>query len=79
VQTGKTRRIPIILVGKEFWRGMLDWFQQTLIAEGMINPQDMELIQVIDNAEEIVSAIFNHYETRGFELSEAEREMQLYL
>jgi uncharacterized protein (TIGR00730 family) len=79
VQTGKTRRIPIILVGKEFWRGMLDWFQQTLIAEGMINPQDMELIQVIDNAEEIVSAIFNHYETRGFKLSEAEREMQLYL
>ena len=79
VQTGKTRRIPIILVGKEFWRGMLDWFQQTLVAEGMINPQDMELIQVIDNAEEIVSAIFNHYETRGFKLSEAEREMQLYL
>lgn len=79
VQTGKTRRIPIILVGREFWRGMLDWFQQTLIAEGMINPQDMDLIQLIDNAEEIVSAIFNHYETRGFELSEAEREMQLYL
>ncbi|CAH1204850.1 Cytokinin riboside 5'-monophosphate phosphoribohydrolase [Candidatus Nitrotoga sp. BS] len=79
VQTGKTRRIPIILVGSEFWRGMLDWFRQTLLAEGMINPQDLDLIQLIDNSEEVVNAIFSHYETRGFELSEAEREMQLNL
>ena len=79
IQTGKSRCIPIILVGSEFWEGMLDWFQKVLIAEGMINPEDMNLIQLIDNPEEIVRAIFNHYETRGFELSEAEREMQLNL
>ena len=79
VQTGKTRRIPIILVGKEFWAGLLDWFRTTLIAEKVISPEDMELIQLIDEPAAVVSAIFKHYETRGFEPSEAERERQLYL
>ncbi len=79
VQTGKTRRIPIVLVGKAFWGGLLDWIRQTLLAEGMISPEDMNLIQLIDEPQEIVNAIFKHYETRGFELSEAEREMQLHL
>jgi predicted Rossmann-fold nucleotide-binding protein len=50
-----------------------------MVAEGMIDPQDMDLITVIDEPEEVVSAIFNHYEKRGFELTEAEREAQLNL
>ena len=79
VQTGKTRRIPIILVCSDYWRGMMDWIQQTLLTEGMIDPSDTNLIQLIDEPEAVVSAIFKHYETRGFELSEAEREMQLSL
>jgi uncharacterized protein (TIGR00730 family) len=79
VQTGKTRRMPIILVGSDFWRGMLDWLQQVLITEGMIAPEDMELIQVIDEPAQVVDAIFKYYETRGFEPSAAEREVQLNL
>ena len=79
LQTGKTRRIPIILVCSDYWRGMLDWFRQALLVEGMIDAQDMNLIQLIDEPEAVVAAIFKHYETRGFELSEAEREMQLNL
>jgi uncharacterized protein (TIGR00730 family) len=79
VQTGKTRRMPIILVRSDFWRGMLDWLQQVLIAESMIAPEDMDLIQVIDEPTEVVDAIFKYYETRGFEPSLAEREIQLNL
>lgn len=79
VQTGKSRRIPIILVGSKFWGGLVDWFCQTLITEGMIEAEDMDLIQLIDNPQEVVAAIFKHYETRGFELSAAERKTQLYL
>ena len=79
VQTGKTRRIPIILVCSDFWKGMIDWFRQSLLAEGMISPEDMDLIQLIDDPQEVVNSIFKHYETRGFELSAAEREMQLNL
>jgi uncharacterized protein (TIGR00730 family) len=79
VQTGKTRRMPIILVRSDFWRGMLEWLQNVLVAEGMIAPEDMDLIQVIDEPAEVVDAIFKYYETRGFEPSAAEREIQLNL
>lgn len=79
VQTGKTRRMPIILVGSKFWGGMIDWFRTTLVDEKVISPEDMDLIQIIDDPEAVVSAIFKHYETRGFEPSAAERERQLYL
>ena len=79
VQTGKTRKIPIILVQASFWGGLLDWFKSTLVDEGMINAEDMDLIKMIDRPEDVVSAIFDHYEKRGFEPSAREREILLYL
>ena len=79
VQTGKSRKIPIILVCKDFWAGLLDWLKNSLVAEGMASPEDLDLIQVIDQPKEIVDAIFKHYESRGFKLSPAERKIQLYL
>lgn len=79
VQTGKTRKMPIILVYSAFWQGLLDWFQQTLVNEGVISQQDMNLIQIIDEPDQIVKAIFQYYETSGFEPTAAEREVQLNL
>lgn len=79
VQTGKTRKMPIILVYSEFWRGLLDWFQQALISEGFISTEDMGLIQIIDEPSQVVNAIFQYYETSGFEPTAAEREIQLNL
>ena len=79
VQTHKTRRIPIILVNAAFWSGLLDWIRTTLVAEKMIAAEDADLIQVIDDPDLIVQAIFAHYETRGFEPSAAEREALLNL
>ena len=79
VQTGKTRKMPIILVYEAFWRGMLDWFRTTLISEGMISPEDMNLVQVIDEPQGVVDAIFDYYEKRGFQPSEAEEEIMLNL
>ena len=58
---------------------MLVWFKKTLLTEGMIDAKDLDLIQLIDEPEDVVAAIFKHYETRGFELSAAERELQLNL
>ncbi len=79
VQTGKTRKIPIILVHEPFWRGLLDWIKHTLVTEGMISPEDLDLIKIINDPKDVVNAIFDHYETRGFEPSAAEREIQLSL
>ncbi|MBI5108167.1 MAG: TIGR00730 family Rossman fold protein [Rhodocyclales bacterium] len=79
IQTGKTPRIPLILVGSEFWAGMLQWFRDRLIVEGMINPEDIDLLQVIDEPERVVAAIFDHYETRGFGPLPEEHELLLNL
>jgi len=79
VQTGKIRRIPVILVKGAFWRGLLDWIGDRLVAEGMINPEDMDLVKIIDEPKQIVDAIFDHYEKRGFALTDAEHEAQLNL
>jgi len=79
VQTGKTRRIPIILVHRPYWEGLLNWFKNTLVTEAMIDPDDMDLMQVLDDPEEIVKAIFNHYEHSGFEPSAEELQRMLDL
>ncbi|KPN71158.1 TIGR00730 family Rossman fold protein [Neisseria sp. 83E34] len=62
VQTGKTPTRPIILVGETFWRGLIDWVKEQLLAKGMINPEDMDLIRLLDDEDEIVAYIFEHYE-----------------
>ncbi len=79
VQTGKTRKMPIILVHEPFWRGMLDWFRDRLVGEGMISPEDMDLVHVLNEPEEVVECIFRHYENRAFVPSAAERERFLNL
>ncbi|MCU7891054.1 MAG: TIGR00730 family Rossman fold protein [Candidatus Thiodiazotropha sp. (ex Ustalcina ferruginea)] len=79
VQTGKTRKIPIILVDGDFWQGLLDWFRNTLCEAGTIDPEDLDLVQVCNQPKEIVDAIFAHYESRRFEPSPAEQEILLEL
>lgn len=79
IQTGKSPRMPLILVGDGFWNGLLDWLRARLVTDGMINPEDMDLIQIIDEPEAIVAAIFKHYETRGFERIPAEHDLLLNL
>ena len=79
MQTGKSRRIPIILVHEPFWRGLVDWFRNTLVNEGVISPEDLDLIQIIDQPEAIVEAIFQHYESQSFAPLPHENEMLLNL
>ncbi|AXK39264.1 TIGR00730 family Rossman fold protein [Crenobacter cavernae] len=79
IQTGKGRKIPIILVGAEFWGGLVAWFRERLVGEGMVSSNDLNLIQLIDEPAAIVEAIFRYYETRGFEASPEEREQLLNL
>ncbi len=79
IQTNKTRRIPVILVHSPFWRGLIDWFRDTLIQEGTIDAADLHLFQVLDKPQEVVDAIFNFYEGRGFEPSLEEQQVLLDL
>jgi predicted Rossmann-fold nucleotide-binding protein len=79
VQTRKIRSIPVILVQRAYWQGLVEWIGDRMVSEGMIDPEDVSLMQLIDEPEGVVEAIFNHYEKRGFTLTAAEREAQLNL
>ncbi len=79
VQTGKSRRIPIILVGRGFWEGLIAWFKATLVTQKTIDPEDLDLFVLADSPQEVVDAIFKYYEHRGFAPSAEEQEMLLHL
>jgi uncharacterized protein (TIGR00730 family) len=79
VQTGKMRQMPIILVHEPYWRGLLEWCRERVAGEGMIDVNDLSLVQICNEPREVVDAIFAFYEKRGFEPSPAEREAMLNL
>lgn len=54
IQTGKVRHFPVILVGTEYWSGLLDWVRGTLLASGAVADGDLELLQVTDDPDEVV-------------------------
>ena len=57
IQTRKIKSFPLILMGSEYWRGLLDWLKNTMLQEGKINHTDLDLIQVVDDPEEAVKLI----------------------
>jgi len=62
IQTGKVARFPIILVGKDYWQGMIDWIKNTMeIKEKNISEGDLDLMLVVDTAEEAVEYIDKFY------------------
>lgn len=62
IQTLKIARFPIVLVGSKFWNGLLDWFKNTLLEEGMISEEDLKLYRVVDTADEAVAHIKAFYD-----------------
>jgi uncharacterized protein (TIGR00730 family) len=62
VQTMKVGKFPIILVGKDYWSGLVDWIQKVLLEkEKNINPEDMLLFKLVETAQEAVDEIFDFY------------------
>jgi uncharacterized protein (TIGR00730 family) len=79
MQTGKSRKIPVILVGTAFWSGLLEWIKTQMAGNGLISPEDLNLVQLIDEPANIVDAIFAFYEAHDIEPSDEERQRMLYL
>ncbi len=64
VQTKKIKRFPIVLFGKAYWSGMMDWIKGTLLAEGTISPEDMNLLVMTDSVEDARDMLVDCYNTR---------------
>ena len=64
VQTRKIHRFPIVLVGRDYWRGLLDWVETTQLEAGMISPEDLNLLIVVETAQEARDAILECYRSK---------------
>ncbi|HEX5002444.1 MAG TPA: TIGR00730 family Rossman fold protein [Bacteroidia bacterium] len=61
IQTGKIGRFPIILAGKDYWQGLYDWICNTMLQQGNISPEDLELFKIAETADEAVKYINDFY------------------
>ncbi|WP_339629857.1 TIGR00730 family Rossman fold protein [uncultured Maribacter sp.] len=61
IQTHKIGKFPIILVGSDFWTGLMDWVKTTMLKMGNISPEDLNLIKIVDTEEEVVEIIDSFY------------------
>jgi len=62
MQTGKSRKIPVVLVGSEFWNGFVDWLRDSMLATGTISEGDLDLFTIEDDPEKVIETIFDFYE-----------------
>lgn len=60
-QTGHTPKFPIILVGKDYWGGLVDWLQETIAAQGRMSQSDFDLFRIVDTAEEARDKIMEYH------------------
>jgi uncharacterized protein (TIGR00730 family) len=64
IQTGKVLDFPVVLFDTGYWRGLLDWIRTRLLEDGMISPDDVDLLSATDVPEEAVARVLDHFERR---------------
>lgn len=57
VQTSKVSQFPIVLVDSEFWGPLMDWLRDTMVSQGLVSPGDLDMIQLVDTAEDAVDLV----------------------
>ena len=64
IQTGKVLNFPVVLFGRDYWGGLVDWIHACPLAEGMVSPEDENLLFLTDDADEAVATVVGCYEER---------------
>jgi uncharacterized protein (TIGR00730 family) len=67
IQTGKVRHFPVVLVGTEFWTGLLAWLRERVAAEALIAPTDLDLIALTDSPDEVVALVRDGARRQGLQ------------
>jgi hypothetical protein len=68
VATGKITKFPIVLVGRQYWSGLLSWLQDTMLARANIGPSELTLLRLADEPDEVVSIIREAHNGSGLTL-----------
>jgi uncharacterized protein (TIGR00730 family) len=71
IQTGKVLHFPVVLFDSDYWKGLLAWIRDPLLAEGMISPNDLDLLVVTNEPAEAVATVVTSYERRRADLPAA--------
>ena len=67
VQTHKIEKIPVILYGKKFWNGCIEWLEEiVLLKYSNISKEDLDLFKLVDTPDEVLKIIDNHYKNQNF-------------
>jgi hypothetical protein len=66
IQTHKIDKFPLILVGRSFWDGLMDWVKNTLLEEGNISPEDLDMVDVVDTEDEVLDILNKFYNKNNF-------------
>ena len=61
IQTNKMVEFPVVLVGSEYWKGLVDWFRNTLLTNNMIKEEDFDIFHIVDTADDAVKIIKDFY------------------
>lgn len=61
IQTGRVERFPVILVGSEYWKGLIGWMKEAMLKKGRIDKKDLNIFRIADTAEEVLKIIKNFY------------------
>jgi len=61
IQTGKVLHFPVVLLGKTFWTPLLDWVRSSALADGMVSPEDLELLTLTDEPRVAVETVLEAY------------------
>ena len=64
IQTKKIRVFPVVLVGKDYWSGLIDWMKTSVLAAGNISPEDLDFMHIVDEPEEVCAIINKRYKDR---------------
>jgi len=66
IQTDKIKAFPVVLIGSEFWGGLLDFIRDTMIVEGTVSPKDMDLLYLTDDIDEAAEIVRSSYDEKSF-------------
>ncbi len=65
IQTGKIQDFPVVMFGTEYWSGLVEWLQETVLAAGNISPEDLDIFTITDSPQEVVDCILASYRSRN--------------
>ncbi len=66
IQTHRVERFPVVLLGSEYWKGLIDWVKSKVLKKGCISPSDLKIFTIVDKPKEVVSVIKEFYHTPSY-------------